>query len=143
MSLDELLAQRIKGMGNPTGGPYKMTTYTWESKELESNVTDIVLNPTTNVLFDNRTEQNLVGFSFRVYVPANGSKSFASGIAIAANTSLVLDGYMASGASFEARFNLPAYERTLHNVTIATRDTVMDQRNRTLAIYRFDSDYVE
>jgi len=144
LSVGGLLSQKIGGSPSPPGGPYTMNTYTWVSNEFEAQKGDIVLNPTLDILFNNRAETGLVGFAFQAYKPASG-KSFAYGFAITANESLFLDHYLATGERIETAFmhSAPAMSRTLRNMTMTSKEKFIDSNGRLLAVYAFQVDDLE
>lgn len=144
LSVDGLLSQEMNGISSPMGGPYTMKTYTWVSKELQAQQGDIVLNPTFDILFNNRTEQNLAGFIFKAYSPASGN-SFAYGFAITANESIFLDHYLATGERIETDFmhSDPAMAHTLRNMTITSKEKFIGPDGRLLAVYAFQVDDLE
>ena len=138
--MGDLLSQKISGISPPLGGPYSSRTYSWVSNEFESPSGEIALNPTLDILFDNVSEQNLVGFAFQEFTPTNGS-SFAYGFAITANESLFLDHYLATGEYIETDFehSQPALSHTLRNMSITSKEKYVDSRGRLIAVYRFSA----
>jgi len=138
LSIKELLTQRLDDVPSPSGGPYTTKKYIWVSNEFEPDVATIELNPTYTVLFDNRSEKNLIGLAFRVYTPQTGT-SFADGIAITSNRSIMLEGFTASGEPIELEFLFPGLERILKGVVFVSEEDMLDGKNRTLAIYAFEA----
>jgi hypothetical protein len=135
----QIMSQQLDAMPFPPGGPYTMLTYNWESQVLGENGSDITLNPTMQILFNNKTEQGLIGFAFQSYAPKLG-KSFANGVAIVYNTSGLLDNYSASGTNLEIEYNVPGMGRTLRSSKITAKETVIDKIGRQLAVYSFNSE---
>jgi hypothetical protein len=143
LSAADLLNQKLNKLPYPSGGPYNVRTYQWVSNEFNTNTTDITINPTMQVLFDNKTETNLVAFGFTTYAPLGGvNRTSASGIAIVYNESVSLDARASSGISFEIEYNVPGFVRTMNGVRVVSKETVVDAMNRTLSIYDFDADRV-
>ena len=138
LSMSDLLNQRLDAIPYPSGGPYTTKKYTWISNEFEANATDIVLNPTDTVLFNNKSERNLIGLAFRVYKPQSGI-SFADGVAITSNQSVMLDSLTASREPIELEFLFPGLEKILRGVVFVAEDNMLDGKNRTLAIYRYEA----
>jgi len=138
LSISELLTQELDAIPTPSGGPYTTKKYTWVSYEFEANGTNIELNPTYTVLFNNKSEKDLIGLAFRVYTPQTGH-SFADGVAITANRSVMLDEFTASSQSIELEFLFPGLERILKGVVFVSEDDILDSRNRTIAIYQFEA----
>ena len=134
-SISELMSIELDKL-NPPDGAYSIVSYEWVSNQYESDPQAIVINPTMNVLFDNKTEKNLVGFGFKVYKPLNGSVWFANGFAITINESSVLENKF---GSFEINYDVPNMARKLHECTINSKQSMLDNRSQLIVIYGFDA----
>ncbi len=143
LSAAALLDQELKGLPNKRGGPYIEKTYTWVSLGFGNNTATItVANPTYAVLFNGNPEQQMVAFGFTTYQPANGTKT-ASGYVIVQDDSAMLDGFVASALPIDIDYTTPQNTKIkLNGTTIASKETVLDMDNRTLAVYGFETDEV-
>lgn len=143
LSVGGLMAKELGNIDSPSGGPYAIVTYQWVSQELEADPTAIAINPTMDVLFDKKSEDNLVGFAFKVYTPTEGGTSFAKGFAVVMKNSALLDGFYTSGSSIDVDFNFPGLGKKLHGVKMKSKKAFLNDKDKLMIVYGFDAQSAE
>jgi hypothetical protein len=139
-SLDQLLSDGLDKLPGPNeSGPFFISSNTWKTNEYDNDPgsINIVFNPTNMVLFDNKSDENLVGFAFKTYKPNTG-KTTSNGLMIVYGASALLDNHMAFDPVFDIDYTGIGQPKKLSKAQITSREELFDNKERKLTVYVFD-----